>query len=298
MTVVNGTATLTDRSTGLSASLSAPFAVGAAAPRFGMNYDIDGGLPAAATTLGCKPFTTAKVFNSSPPSSYPGHSIPSSVTHPLATIKVILTTAAPWISSSDQSALAAIFTSMPKTGVPMVTINQEGEADRFGYTAAQVAGSHLTAYNLFKAHAPANAVYCQDFQTYTASSGSKGPAGFSKYICCAANGQVDLPLYLMDWYPSNTTTDAVASVTPMFNAIRALLPRAPVGIAECNWIAGNGAYHGPGTDAQWFTDAWAWAVANDCTCFLGYFLNAHNTPWPPDSATLAELSAIAHASGL
>jgi hypothetical protein len=42
----------------------------------------------------------------------------------------------------------------PGSRVLIVSINQEGEAPRFGYTAAQVAGSHNTAYNIFKAHAP------------------------------------------------------------------------------------------------------------------------------------------------
>jgi hypothetical protein len=272
---------------GTFSTASANFTV---APRFGFNYDIDGGLPAVASKLGCQPFTAAKIFNSSMPLTYPGHSIPASVTHPLAVIKITLTTASPWISDADRAGLAKVFASMPKTGSPMVSINQEGEAGRFNYSGAQVAGSHATAYAIFRATAPANAVYCQDLQTYSASPQGRG-AAFPGYLCPG------LPLYLLDWYPTNTTTGAVASITPAFTALR-VLTDAPIGIAECNWLANNGAYHGPGTADQWLAGCWAWALANDCPIFMPYYLTAHGTPWPPDAASLSELSAIAHESGL
>ncbi len=281
---------------GSTAEGSATFTV---APRFGMDSDVDGGLAAVASALGCKPLTAAKVFSSSMPASYPGHAIPSSVTHPLATIRVRLTASAPWISDADQAGLAAVFGSMPKAGVPMVTINQEGEAGRFGYSAAQVAGSHQRAYGIFRDRAPANAVYCQDFETYSASPQGRG-SGFSPYVCCAANGYDDLPLYLLDWYPSSPSTDAAGSVMPAFGYIRSLVPHAPIGIAECNYTTqiSTGTTWAGGSQAQWFADAWAWALANDMLLFIPYFLTAHGVPWPPDQTTLTELSAIARASGL
>jgi hypothetical protein len=267
------------------------------APRFGMNYDVDAGLPGVAAALGCQPLTFAKVFNSSMPASYPGHVIPATVTHPLAVIKVPLTTSAPWLTATQQAALATVFASMPVTGTPMVSINQEGEAGRFGYSAAQVAGSHGTAYQIFQATAPANAVYCQDLQTYSAAPAGRGPA-FADYLCCTANGQQDLPLYLLDWYPTDTTTGAVDSVTPAVGYIRGKVPAAVIGAAECNWLANNGAYHGPGTYAGWFADCWDYATAQDFAVFAPYFLTAHNTPWPPPADVISELSTIAHASGL
>jgi hypothetical protein len=293
--MITGTARLTDQATGLAGKRSKTLTI---APRFGMNYDVEQGLPGVAAALGCGLLTAAKVFNGSMPASYPGHVIPASVTHPLAVIKIKLTTAAPWISAADQAGLAAVFASMPATGQPAVSINQEGDAPRFGYSGAQVAGSHATAYSIFRAHAPANAVYGQDLQTYSASSGGQG-AAFPSYICCAANGQVNLPAYWLDWYPTLVTTGALASVTPAVNAIRALVPDAVLGAAECNWLAGNGAYHGPGTAAQWLADCWAYAVAERFTCFIPYYFAAHNTPWPAaGSAEMAELSSIARASGL
>lgn len=283
-----GTATLTDVATTLAGKRSEALTV---VPRFGMNYDVDPGLAGVAAALGCRPLTAAKVFNASIPASYPGHVIPASVTHPLAVIKVPLTASAPWITPADQAALATVFASMP-AGTPMVSINQEGEAGRFGYTGAQVSGSHGTAYQIFRAHAPANAVYCQDLQTYSAGPGGRG-AAFSSYICPG------LPLYLLDWYPTTTATDAVASVIPAVTAIRALVPGAVLGAAECNWLAGNGAYHGPGTSDRWLADAWAYAVAQRFSCFIPYYFGPHNTPWPAaGSAELAGLRAIARASGL
>jgi hypothetical protein len=289
------TVTATDPVTGLSATASAQF--GSSPPLFGLNYDVDGGLVAAATTLGCQPFPTSKVFNSSVPVSYPGHVIPSTVTHPLVTIKVALTTAAPWISAADQSALAKVFASMPKTGVPMVTINNEGEAQRTGYTAAQVTGSHMTAFGIFKANAPANAIYTQNFQTFTASQFGRGVTGFKPYICCAANGQVDLPLYFLDWYPASSSTDAVDSMLPAYNAIKGLVPAAAIGVSECNYLTSSGILWN-GTQPQWFADCWAWSVSNELSYFMPYFLSANGKPWPPPQATITELSSIAHAAGL
>lgn len=272
-------------------------AIDAPLPLFGFNYDIDTGLTGVAATLGCGPFTAAKVFSSSVPAAYPGHVIPATVSHPLVAIKVPLTTSAPWIPLPAQAALAAVFASMPVTGSPAVTINQEGEAGRFGYSPAQVAGSHHTAYQLFLTHAPANAVYCQDLQTYSASGGGRG-AAFADYLCCAANGQEDLDAYYLDWYPTNTTTNAVASVTPAVTAIRGRVPAAVIGAAECNWLADNGAYHGPGTPQQWLADCWDYAVTEGFISLICYFLTAHATPWPPDAAVISELSVIGHASGL
>lgn len=280
---------------GASVEATAEFSV---APRFGFNYDVDGGISSVAATLGCAPLTAAKVFNSSMPAKYPGHVIPATVTHPLATIKIKLTTTAPWISGTDQAGLAAVFASMPATGVPMVTINQEGEAGRFGYSAAQVAGSHQTAYAIFRAHAPANAVYCQDLQTFSAAPEGRG-SRFSGYVCCAANGQADLPLYLLDWYPSTPSTNAVDSVTPAFSALKALTT-AQIGIAECNYTTelDTGITWTGGTQAQWFADAYTWALANDCPLFMIYSLTAHGVPWPPGPDVIAELSSIAHSTGL
>jgi hypothetical protein len=293
--VSTGTAVLTDVATGLKGKRSKTLTV---MPRFGINYDADPGIAGVAAALGCKPLTAAKVFSASIPASYPGHPIPASVTRPLAVIKVALTASAPWITPADQAALAAVFASMPVTGAPMGSINQEGEAGRFGYSGAQVAGSHGTAYQIFKAHAPANAVYGQDLQTWSASPGGRGPA-FPSYVCCAANGQADLPAYWLDWYPTTTATDAVTSVTPAVDYIRGLVPNSSIGAAECNWLANNGAYHGPGTPAQWLADCWAYAVAERFSCFIPYYYGPHNTPWPAaGSAELAELAFIAGASGL
>jgi hypothetical protein len=277
---------------GATATASATFSV---APRFGINYDVDGGILSVASTLRCAPLTAAKVFNSSMPASYPGHPIPASVTHPLATIKIKLTSSAPWISAADQAGLATVFGSMPKTGVPMVTTDQEGEAPRFGYSAAQVAGSHHTAYQVFKAHAPPNAVYVQDEQTYSAHVLG---ASFGDYLCCAANGYEDLT-YLLDWYPTSTTTDAAGSVTPAWDAIKALVPSARIGIAECNYTTNiNGGITWTGSQDDWFFDAWGWARDHDCPLFMGYFLTAHGVPWLPPAATITELSEIAQDSGL
>ena len=285
---------------GTGQSASASYTISGAPsgkPVFGFNYDVDGGLAGVAHLLGCNPLTLSKVFNSSPPPGYPGHPIPATVTWPLTTVKIALTSSAPWISAADQASLAAIFAAMPTTGTPEVTVNQEGEAPRFFYSAPQVAGSHLTAYGIFKTHAPPNAIYCQDLQTYSASPGGRG-AAFPAYLCCASNGQVDLPRYRLDWYPTNTTTDAVASVTPAVGYIRARVANPVIGAAEVNWLAGNGAYHGPGTSAQFFSEAWAYAVANQFDIYMPYFLSAHNTPWPSDPATMSALSSIAHESGL
>jgi len=288
------TATLTDTATGLKASRSRALKV---VPRFGMNYDVEIGLAGVAAALGCKPLSAAKVFNSSIPVSYPGHVIPASVTCPLAVIRVPLSGSAPWLTAAQQAALAQVFASMPVTGRPVVSINQEGEENRFGYTAAQVAGSHGTAYQIFKARAPFNARYVQDLGTYSAYSGGRGTA-FPDFLCCAVNGQQDLDAYLLDWYPNNTTAGAAASIQPAVDYIRGKIPGAVIGAAECNWLASNGAYHGPGTPDQWFADCWAYAVASKFAAFIPYYYAAHSTPWPTDPAELSELSAIAHASGL
>ena len=283
---------------GVDAVATAPFTV---APRFGINYDVDGGILNAASTLGCAPLTLAKVFNSSMPASFPGHAIPATVTHPFAAIKLTLTAAAPYISSTDQAGLARVFGSMPKTGTPIVTIDQEGEAGRFSYSPAQVVGSHSLAYSIFQAHAPANAMYCQDFQTFSAAPQGRGLAVFENYVCCEANGGVELPLRLLDWYPSSPTTDAVDSILPAWTALRAMTASdSLIGIAECNYTTqlSTGITWTGGTQAQWFSDAWTWALANDAWMFMPYFLTAHGVPWPPSAATITELSAIAHASGL
>lgn len=289
---VKATLNLTDKLGTATESLTALFKLMPKPPVFGMNYDVDGGLDAAAATLGCKPFTAAKVFNSSMPASYPGHQIPASVTHPLATIKVKLTTTAPYLSPDDQTSLACVFASMPKTGVPMVTIDQEGEAGRFGYTAAQVVGAHAKAYEIFKANAPANAVYCQDFETYDV-------VAKKAYVCCPANGGVKLPLYLLDWYPQSTTSDAVSSIQPDYDTLKSLLPDAVIGVAECNYTTSlSSGITWQGSQAQWFADAWQWAKDHNIPLFMTYFLTAHGVPWPPAQATLDGLSAIAHDSGL
>lgn len=267
-------------------------------PLFGFNYDVDGGLPAVADTLNCDQLTAAKVFNSKIPVTYPGHIIPATVTHPLVTIKVPLLTAAPWISQANQDLLAKVFASMPKTGTPMVTINQEGEAPRFGYTAEQVAGSHQTASVIFQTVGPANGIYCQDLQTYSASDQGRG-AAFADYISCFDNGQQDLPLYLLDWYPTTPSTGAVDSVTPAWEAITGRVPGAVIGIAECNYttsLSKGVTWSGP--QDQWFTEAWAWATEQKVPLFMVYSLTAHGVPWPPARATVNELSRIAHISGL
>lgn len=270
-----------------------------AKPAFGFNSSLDGGLTAAASTLGCKSFTTAKIFNSSIPASYPGHTgIPSSVKYPLVTIRVALTTSSPWISSADQASLAAVYKSMPVTGIPMVTINNEAEGAAHGYTTAQIIGSHNTSYNIFKANAPANAIYTQNLMTYSASSGGRG-SNFHSWVFCKASGGVDLPVYFLDWYPTSSTTSAANSIIPAFNGIKSLVPSAQIGIGENNWIASSQSTGYAAGQLAWFKDSWAWAVSNNLAYYIAFFYAADNKPFPPtDPAVTAELSSIAHDSGL
>lgn len=267
---------------------------------FGFNSSLDGGLAAAANTLGVNSFATAKIFNPSIPASYPGGSapVPASVTKPFATIKVALLTVAPWISTSDQVKLAAVFKSMPATGTPIVTINNEGEGKSHGYTAAQIIGSHQTAYSLFLANAPANAVYTQCLETFSATSGGRGSA-FGSFVFCKANGgSADLPLYFLDWYPSSPTTDPAPSITPAFNVIRGLVPGVPVGIGETNYIAGTNSIIYQGGQVQWFVKAWEWALPNQVPYFIPFFLKADAKPFPPPSLVVAELTRECKESGL
>ena len=256
-------------------------------PVFGCSVPFPGAMESDLGTM-----AACKIFNQGVPASWPGPGgpVPNGVTNPLVVIKISLTANAPYISASDQAKLAVFFASMPKTGKPIVSINQEGEAPRFGYTAAQVAGSHNTAYNIFKANAPANAVYAQDMQTY--SPHALGGA-FSNYVCCAANGQQDLPLYLGDWYPTTNTTSASASFDPLRTAILALVPKAVIGAAECNYTTGSGITYSSG-QTKWFTDAWAYAQANNFYSFITYFYNPHGVNYPPDggNSVVQELQLI------
>lgn len=267
---------------------------------YGFNSSLDGGLAAAATKLGVNSFDTAKIFNASIPASYPGGSypVPSSVTKPLATIKVSLLTAAPWISTSDQAKLVAVFKSMPLTGKPMVTINNEGEGAAHGFTAQQIIGSHQTAYDLFLANAPANAIYTQALETFSASSGGRGSAFGSFVFCKASGGSADLPIYFLDWYPTSTNTDPAPSIIPAANVIKSLAPAAALGIGETNYIAGTNSIIYSGGQLNWFIKAWEWALPNQVMFFIPFFFKADAKPFPPPSNVVAELAREAHESGL
>jgi hypothetical protein len=272
---------------------------GGAAPVFGC-ASANGAFPSGMVgSVGA--MAACKAYNSSSQSSWPGSSfaaIPSGVTVPEVAIKLALTPSSPYISSSDQADLASFCASMPVTGTPILCINQEGEASRFGYTAAQVAGSNNTAFNIFKANAPANAVFCQNIESFSATSGGRG-SNFKNYLCCAANGQQNLPLYMIDWYPTSTSTNAVNSITPALTAIRGKIPNALIGIGEVNYTTNiSGGITWSGGSEQWFDDAWSYAVTQGFFAFITYFYGPNGVPWPPpNDGTVAELAADNAASG-
>jgi hypothetical protein len=275
-----------------SAALSAAGALAAAGtvtaapapqePVFGLDAQT-GTWSSVESALGVASIAGWRAYNGTGlPASYPGADapVPAGVTVPVVSFKPSLP-----ISTADQAALATLFSHAPPGS--MTTIWHEGE--KAGFTPAQIKAAHALAYSIFRAHAPATALYGQILMTYTGYSFSSHYP-LSQWVA-AQSGGAPLDFYGLDWYPNSNSINAVNSITPAVTQLKSVVPAAVIAITECNYTTGSGITW-TGAQDQWLRDAWAWAKSNGAITFIPYFDTAHGVPWPPPAAVITELKAI------
>jgi hypothetical protein len=229
------------------------------------------------------------------PSAWPGggNTIPSGVTFPVVSLKPDISAV---LSGALDAALAAYFALVPAGAA--VTLWHEGEHSA-GVSANTLIAMHAHVYPIFHANAAAGAMYVQIFETFTAYTASSHYP-LSQWVCSVANGGVNLDGYFLDWYPNTTATDAVDSITPAVTQVRSVTTSPVIGVTECNYTTDlTGGITWTGTPAQWFSDAWAYALANNLYCFFPYFNATNGVPFPGADSddVVAELSLINQQSG-
>jgi hypothetical protein len=221
------------------------------------------------------------------PTSWPGGSagsIPGGVTIPVVSIKPNV---ADVLAGTLDTQLSEWFASVPDGAV--VTLWHEGETS--GNSPENLIAMHTHAFSLFNESAPSGAFYAQIFTNYTSYTGS-AHYPLNQWVCCAANGGVQLDMYGFDWYPYTDATDAVNSIEPAMTQFFSVAPSdSVICIPECNYTTGGGITW-TGTQEQWFTDSWTWATENSAYFFFPYYDNAHGVDWPPDSGTISQLATM------
>lgn len=295
--VVSGAATAAD---GTFIKLSGPLTVemtppapapapATSGPLFGFNDKVDTGLSGVASTLKIKPILGAKMFNTGMPSSFPALPTPD-VTHPMLCFKPSCP-----LTSTDRAAITALAKSAAAAAAhPYLCAFQEQE--HLGYTPTAVKAAHAEIYDLIKA-AASSVKYGQCLQSYSASGKSaNGP--LSEWVAKTSGGGA-LDFYGFDTYPWSATVTAGAVLDASLTELHSVVTNPTFAITELNYtsnIVSASIYSGGG--AQWFSEAWAWAQTNKPSLFWVFAATGRNVPWPPDAATITELSNIAHATGL
>jgi hypothetical protein len=230
------------------------------------------------------------------PGTWPGPGaspIPSGVTTPAIGIKpggtgTVTAALTAVVAGTFDTQLAAYFAGIvvPPNGKVFQTAWHEVETS--GVAAALLIAFHSHVYPIFQANAPAGAVYGQTFTAFTANPASSHYP-VPQWVCCAANGGVDLDYYAVDGYqPSGSTATPAAVFGPWLTQLQTVVPSPVIAVFETNVDV-------PNTDAAtWFAQAWAWAIANQAETFM-IFYGAGT--FAPDGATVTELQAIAAQSG-
>lgn len=193
------------------------------------------------------------------------------------------------LAGTFDAAISAYFASIvvPAGGAVYQTSWHEGETT--GVSAATLIAYHQHVYSLFKASAPPGAFYGQCFTAFTANpSSSHYPV--PQWVSCVANGgAADLDFYAVDGYqPAGSSNTPAQVMGPWLTQLQTKVASPKIAIFENN-------IDSPNTDfVTWFSQAWAWAIANDCLTFCIFYSAG---TWTGDPATTAELVAINNASG-
>lgn len=254
-------------------------------PVFGANDKIDGGLVGLAATLGSKPVTGCKMFNTGMPSSFP--LIAPGITHPLLCFKPSIP-----MTTADKVALTALAKSAAAAAPhAMLTAYQEGEHD--GFTPAQIKAVHAECWDVVHAAAP-DVLYGQCEMSFDARPAGNG--ALAQWVGKRTDGGA-LDFYGIDTYPWSTSVLPGDLLDACLAQLKTVIPNPNIAITECNATSNIlTASIQPG--AAWFAGCWNWAVAHAIPLFYIFAQTSRSVPWPPDAATVAELSTIAHASGL
>jgi hypothetical protein len=282
--------TLPNPATGLSATASVSYTVGpsAALPVVGVPNPVTNSGPTSWTAISAALGTVlAERYYFTPAQNVPSASpaLPPGVTKLIASFRP---TVASVLSGSLDAQLAALFATV-RPG-DMWTAWHEGEAHVDTPADFIAMASHI--YPIFKANAPASALFGEIHMSYTATAFSQFRP-LSKWLSCPANGGTQLDFIGIDCYPVNNSDSWADLINPVVSEVESVISDPVWGICECNNNAAT-----MGTDAQvteTFSDGWAWAKANGALTFVPYFGNAPCI-WPPSPAVISALAGINAAS--